>query len=569
MNFSQEHILGRILISQNVISEEQFAEALEEKQRSGKLISHILVDLGFVKQEIVLGTIADHLNMEVVNLNELDIPQQIINKLSASWARMYRVLPIDFFDNVLTLAMADPLNPNILDDLRFILDCEVKGAISNPKDIDAALDKYYGSEDAENSIATLIDNYEEGELDLETAGEMERFDLANLNEMVNEAPVIKLLNLVLLQAIKDKASDIHFEPFESDFKIRYRVDGTLYDMIPPPRNLALAVTSRVKVLSNLNVAERRLPQDGRIQLNVGGKNIDLRVSTLPTAFGESVVMRILDRSNVSLDLNQIGLPEEIKNKVIEIIEKPNGIFCVTGPTGSGKTTTLYSCLKYINKVDTKIITTEDPIEYDLEGVIQVAIRESIGLTFARCLRAILRQDPDKVMVGEIRDVETAQIAIEASLTGHLVLSTLHTNDAPGSITRLIDMGIEPFLLTSSLEGILAQRLVRTICPECKEKYKPSPETLYTWGLSLNDIEGHTLYYGKGCKNCNNSGYKGRTGIYELLILNDSLRELILEKAPQSMLKAKASEMGMQTLRESGLIKAFQGITTLEEVVRES
>lgn len=569
MNFSQEHIIGKILISQGFLSEEQFAEALEEKQRSGKLMSHILVDLGFVKQEIVLDTISDHLNMEVVQLNQLDIPQQITNMINASWARMYRIVPIDFFDNVLTVAMADPLNPNCLDDLRFILNCEVKGAISNPKDIDAALDKYYGPEDAENSIATLIDNYEEGELDLETASEIDRFDLANLNEMVNEAPVIKLLNLVLLQAIKDKASDIHFEPFETDFKIRYRVDGTLYDMIPPPRNLALAVTSRIKVLANLNVAERRLPQDGRIQLNVGGKNIDLRVSTLPTAFGESVVMRILDRTNVSLDLNQIGLPEEIKNKVIEIIEKPNGIFCVTGPTGSGKTTTLYSCLKYINKVDSKIITTEDPIEYDLEGVVQVAIRDGIGLTFARCLRAILRQDPDKVMVGEIRDVDTAQIAIEASLTGHLVLSTLHTNDAPGSITRLIDMGIEPFLLTSSLEGILAQRLVRTICNECKEKYTPTPEMLASWGFSMSDIEGHTLYYGKGCKNCNNSGYKGRTGIYELLILNDSLRELILEKAPQSMLKAKASEMGMQTLRESGLIKAFQGITSLDEVVRES
>ncbi len=569
MNFSQDHLLGQLLYERGLLTEEQLLEALEEKKRSGRLLSYILVDYKYVTEQQVLEMLSDQLGMEMVELKELSIPQEIINKLNASWARMYRVVPVDLFENILTVAMADPLNPNILDELRFMVDYEVRGAISNPQDIDAALDKYYGQEDADDSIAALIDGYDDSDIDLEADSIDDRSDITNLTEMANEAPVIKLLNLVLLQAIKDKASDIHFEPFETDYKIRYRVDGTLYDMIPPPRNLAVAVTSRIKVLSNLNVAERRLPQDGRIQLNVGGKSIDLRVSTLPTAFGESVVMRILDRSNVQLDLDKIGLPEDIKEEVKGAIEKPNGIFIVTGPTGSGKTTTLYSCLRHVNDIETKIITTEDPVEYDLEGVVQVAIRDSIGLTFARCLRAILRQDPDKVMVGEIRDLETAQIAIEASLTGHLVLSTLHTNDAPSSITRLIDMGVEPFLLTSSLEGILAQRLVRRICPECKEKFSPTDEMLENAGLTAADVDGLSFYYGKGCKNCNNTGYKGRTGIYELLTLNDTMHQLIIDRAPQATLKAKARECGMVTLRESGLVKVFQGVTTLEEVIRES
>ncbi|MCD6460690.1 type II secretion system ATPase GspE [bacterium] len=570
MNYTQNHILGQLLVEQKLLTQEQLMEVFEEQKRTGKLLTHLLVDCGFVTQEQLLLTMSAQLNMEVVDLNKLSIPKNITEKVSASWARMYHIVPIDFYDNTLTIALADPLNQNTLDELRFIIDFDVKGAISNPEDIQAALKKYYGEEEGDSTIASLIDNYDENELNIENDEfEDDRANIANLNEIVNEAPVIKLLNLVLLQAIKDKASDIHFEPFENEFKIRYRVDGTLYDMIPPPRHLALAVISRVKVLSNLNVAERRLPQDGRIQLNVGGKSIDLRVSTLPTAFGESVVMRILDRSNVSLDIDNIGIPQDIKKQIIEIIEKPNGIFLVTGPTGSGKTTTLYSCLRHVNKIETKIITTEDPIEYDLEGIVQVAIRDSIGLTFAACLRSILRQDPDKIMVGEIRDIETAQIAIEASLTGHLVFSTLHTNDAPSSITRLIDMGVEPFLMTSSLEGILAQRLVRTICEECKEQYIPEKEILESAELTMEDIEGHTLYYGKGCKKCNNTGYKGRTGIHELLILDDGLRELVLKKAPQAALKAKARESGMRTLREIGLIKALQGITTIQEILRET
>ncbi len=567
MNFSQDQFLERFLLERGLLDQTQLEEALEEKKRLGKPMTHIVADLGFVTQEQLLSAIGEQLSMDLVNLNELDIPIEIIEKLESSWARMYAVIPINFYDNTLTVAMADPLNPNILDELRFIVDCEVKGAISNPEDIAAALDKYYQQEDTADSMASFIDTYDD--MDMELDDDLDRTDIGNLSEMVNEAPVIKLLNLVLLQAIKDKASDIHFEPFESEFKIRYRVDGTLYDMIPPPRHLALAVISRIKVLANLNVAERRLPQDGRIQLNVGNKNIDLRISTLPTAFGESVVMRILDKSNVSLDLHQIGMPEDIITRVIEIIEKPNGIFVTTGPTGSGKTTTLYSCLRHINRPEAKVITTEDPVEYDLEGVIQVAINDSIGLTFSACLRSILRQDPDKVMVGEIRDVETAQIAIEASLTGHLVFSTLHTNDAPGSVTRLIDMGVEPFLVTSTLEGVLAQRLVRKICTECKEAYTPNQEILNAMGLTMADIEGQALYYGKGCKNCNNTGYKGRTGVYELLVLNDSIRELILEEAPQSVIKAKAKEAGMQTLREAGIAKVFQGVTTLEEILRES
>ncbi|MCB1194577.1 type II secretion system ATPase GspE [bacterium] len=566
MGIVQDQLLGHILLERNMVTQGQLAETIEQQERSGKPLVKELIDFGFVTQNQVLEAISEQLNMDVIALNELDIPQSVIDKINASCARMYQIIPVKFADNTLTVAMADPLNPNILDELNFILDCDVRGAISNPQEIEDALDKYYGQENAEDSITSLIDSYEDGEVDLENALEENRSDISNVAELANEAPVIKLLNLVLIQAIKDKASDVHFEPFENEFKIRYRVDGTLYEMIPPPKHLAMAVISRIKVLANLNVAERRLPQDGRIQLNVGGKNIDLRVSSLPTVFGESVVMRVLDRSNVSLDIDKIGMQEEIKKKVIEIVDKPNGIFIVTGPTGSGKTTTLYSCLRHINKIDSKVITTEDPIEYDLEGIIQVPIKDSIGLTFSACLRSILRQDPDKVMVGEIRDVETAQIAIEASLTGHLVLSTLHTNDAPGSITRLIDMGIEPFLLTSTLEGVLAQRLVRRICEGCKEEYSPSVEILQALP---EELRGQPFYYGKGCKQCNKTGYKGRTGIYELMVITDAVRAQILEKAPQSVLKAKAREAGMQTLRESGLYKALQGLTTLEEVFRET
>ncbi len=391
--------------------------------------------------------------------------------------------------------------------------------------------------------------------------------MQNVEAEANATPIIRYVDLILYQAIQDRASDIHFEPFENEFKIRYRVDGALYEMAPPPRHLALPVISRVKVLANLNIAERRLPQDGRIQKSIAGRQVDLRVSTLPTQFGESVVLRVLDRSTVNLSLAALGMPPNIHNYILKTIDKPNGIFIVTGPTGSGKTTTLYGCLNEINTVDSKLLTAEDPVEYDIEGIMQVPINEAIGLNFGRVLRAFLRQDPDRIMVGETRDLETAQIAIQASLTGHLVFTTLHTNDAPGAVTRLIDMDVEPFMISASLEGVLAQRLIRKICPDCRVAYEPSEALLAQLGLSPHEIGDKNFYYGKGCATCNETGYKGRKGIFELLDITDPIRELINKRAPTVVLKQKAIELGMTTLREDGLRSIYDGETTIEEVLK--
>ncbi len=389
----------------------------------------------------------------------------------------------------------------------------------------------------------------------------------NLENLANETPIIKFVNLVLMQAVSDRASDIHFEPFEDEFKIRYRMDGALYEMAPPPKHLAVPVTSRIKVMANLDIAERRLPQDGRISLNLAGKPIDLRVSTLPTQFGESVVLRVLDRSAVSMDLENLGFPDFLYNYMLEVIQQPNGIVIVTGPTGCGKTTTLYSALRRLNTIDTKLLTAEDPVEYDIEGVMQVAIHENVGMTFAKALRSFLRQDPDVIMVGEMRDLETAQIGIQASLTGHLVLTTLHTNDAPGAVTRLVDMGSEPFLISSSLLCVLAQRLVRTVCKNCRTPFEPTENQLSLLNLSPHDVGDKVFYYGRGCGTCNDSGYKGRKGIYELLPISEQIRELINQRAPTVVLRQKAVELGMVTLREDGLRGIFEGDTTIEEVLK--
>jgi len=375
--------------------------------------------------------------------------------------------------------------------------------------------------------------------------------------------------MVLLQAVRDRGSDIHLEPFEHEFKVRYRVDGVLYEMMPPPIQLARAVISRVKVMSNLDIAETRLPQDGRIELNIGGNPVDLRVSTLPTMYGESVVMRVLDRSNVALNLEQIGLRSEELKLLRALLEKPNGIILVTGPTGSGKTTTLYSALNEMNTIDVKIITTEDPVEYDLEGIMQCQINEEIGVTFANCLRSILRQDPDKILVGEVRDLETAQIAVEASLTGHIVLSTLHTNDAPSAVTRLLDLGLEPFLITATLEAIVAQRLVRRICLNCRTPYEPTDEGLYELELTRSEIEGKQFFYGTGCKKCNGSGYKGRIAIFEIMVISDRVRDMIMNMASTAELRNVSKEEGMRMLRDSGLLHIYDGISTIEEVVKET
>ncbi|HZE58727.1 MAG TPA: GspE/PulE family protein [Chthoniobacterales bacterium] len=552
-----------IFVEQHVLQPSQAEDVLEEAQLNGKTVEQALVDSGFVDQRGFYQVIADALATEFVELDAGEIPQEILRLIPAGLARLHRALPVAMNDNTLDVALVDPLDPRAAEDLRFALGKDVHVVVAPVEEVEERIKRYYGS-DSSSMEDILKQLGETGEL-LALRGTDESAQAVEAE--ANATPIIRFVDLILFQAIQDRASDIHFEPFENEFKIRYRVDGALYEMAPPPRHLALPVISRVKVMANMNIAERRLPQDGRIQKNVAGRNVDLRVSTLPTQFGESVVLRVLDRSTVNLDLEALGLPDYIYAYVLEIIERPNGIFIVTGPTGSGKTTTLYSCLRRINTIDSKLLTAEEPVEYDLEGIVQVPVNEAIGLTFARTLRAFLRQDPDRIMVGETRDLETAQISIQASLTGHLVFTTLHTNDAPGAVTRLIDMGVEPFLISSTLEAVLGQRLLRSICPQCRTTYQPSDALLAQLGLSKRDIGDRKFFYGKGCDACNQTGYKGRKGIYELLKITDPLRELINERAPTVTLKEKAIELGMVTLRQDGLRSIFAGDTTIEEVLK--
>ncbi len=560
--------LGKLLLDRGFITENQLQQALDEQRYTGKLLGRTLVELGFVKEEDILKTLGVQAGIDFVDLAKISIPRDVLQKVSPTIIKIYKIMPIKFEEGTLTIAMSDPLNVNISDDLRFMLGCNIKGVIAKEADVVEAIQKYYGERG--ESINELLSEIEKSAPALSREEEEEEVtDVVVLQELASQPPVVKLLNLILLQAVKDRASDIHFEPFEDKYMIRYRVDGILYDITNPPRNLALAISSRIKVMSNLDIAERRLPQDGRIMISVEGKNIDLRVSTLPTVFGESVVMRVLDRDVVSLSLDQVGMSEDVRREVRRIINKPNGIVLSTGPTGCGKTTTLYSCLREINKMDYKIITTEDPVEYDIAGIIQVSIKPKINLNFATCLRHILRQDPDIIMVGEIRDAETAQIAVQASLTGHLVLSTLHTNDAPGAITRLTNMGVEPFLITSTLEAVIAQRLIRVICKNCRERYHPEQKILEEMGLTKEELKDMVFYKGKGCSQCNKNGYKGRTGIFELLIISDALKPLIMDRVQTSVIREAARKEGMSTLREDGLKKVREGITTIDEVVRET
>ncbi|MHC4283644.1 MAG: GspE/PulE family protein, partial [Planctomycetota bacterium] len=421
----------------------------------------------------------------------------------------------------------------------------------------------------DENINELISEIQGDTFLAEFDGRNQSIDLDELKELSESNPVKKLLNLVLLQAIRDKASDIHFEPFENEYKMRYRIDGVLYEMVPPPKYIAAALSSRIKVMANLDIAERRMPQDGRISLTVQGKPVDLRVSVLPTMFGESVVLRVLDRSQVSFDLEKLGLRQQDRELVRQLIHKPNGIIIVTGPTGSGKTTTLYSAMNELNDVETKLITVEDPVEYDIDGLIQVQMKPDIGLTFARCLRSILRQDPDIILVGEIRDLETAEIAAQASLTGHVVFTTLHTNDAPSSIARLLDLGVEPFLVTATIEGIVAQRLVRKICEKCKTPFEPTEGQLSELSLTPDDIKGKQFYYGRGCNKCNNTGYRGRTGVFEIMTFNDEIRDLIMNQASTNVLRAAGQKAGMRLLRDNGLAALYDGITTIDEIVKET
>lgn len=569
--FTPQKPLGQLLKEMELVSEGQIQEALSVQRDKGGALGKILVELGYVTEDEMLLALGAQVGMEVINLDEVEIPHDVIDKVSSTMSKVYKIMPYKFENNVLTVAMADPLNVNVLDDLRFMLNCEIQGAVSNEAAVDRAIEKHYAgqTETVEDILKQMTEAAQSLDAEFKKDPKTQSFDLQSLEGMAQAAPVVKLLNLILLQAIKDKASDIHFEPFETEFKVRYRVDGVLYEMMPPPIHLALALISRIKVMSNLNISETRLPQDGRIMLAIGGRPVDLRVSTLPTMFGESVVMRVLDRSVVSLDLDNIGMRADDLKLLKRLLDLPNGIIIVTGPTGSGKTTTLYSCLNSINDVQWKTITTEDPVEYDLDGVIQVQINDEIGVNYAVLLRTILRQDPDYILVGEVRDLETASIAIEASLTGHLVFSTLHTNDAPSAITRLLDLGTEDFLISATLEGIVAQRLVRRICYKCKEEFEPTEEQLMELSLSPEDVQSKHFYFGRGCENCNNTGYRGRLALFEIMLATDGIKNAIMEHCSTDKVRQIAREQGMRSLRECGLLGIFDGLTTIEEVVRET
>jgi type IV pilus assembly protein PilB len=558
---NNEQVLD-LFVDQNVLQKAQADDVLTEAQQNGKTIVQAMVDGGFMDEAGFYRTMAEGIGAEFIDLNDREIGPEVVKIVPAGLARLHRALPVELVDGTLRVALADPLESSTAEDLRFALGRDIEVVVAPVEQIEDRIKIFYGS-DTSSMEEVLKQLGEVGELMQLREGD----GATGAEAEAGATPIIRFVDLILYQAIQDRASDIHFEPFENEFKIRYRVDGALYEMAPPPRHLAPPVISRVKVMASMNIAERRLPQDGRIQKNIAGRNVDLRVSTLPTQFGESVVLRVLDRTTVNLDLEMLGMPKYVGDYILEVIERPNGIFIVTGPTGSGKTTTLYSCLRKINTLDSKLLTAEEPVEYDLEGIVQVPVNENIGLTFARVLRAFLRQDPDRIMVGETRDLETAQIAIQASLTGHLVFTTLHTNDAPGAITRLIDMGVEPFLISSTLEAVLGQRLLRSICLNCRASYEPNTNTLDQLGLGRRDLGDKKFYYGKGCDACNHTGYKGRKGIYELMRISDPLRELINERAPTVTLKQKAIELGMITLRQDGLRSVFDGDTTVEEVLK--
>jgi len=551
-------LIRDIVLEAGLINQTQADEVWESHASTGKSFADGLMDAGLADRPSILQAIADHLGVQYYSVIPATLPDEVVKVLKPAQAHKYMVVPVSDEAGKLTLVAKDPFNSSAVNELTFILKRDIEIAVAEPQAVEAGVIRVYGEPSA-SSIEDLL-----GEFDQIDGTATTEEDVANV---ANQAPIIRFVDLVLQEAVKAKASDIHFEPFEDQFRIRYRIDGSLYEMAPPPKNLSSAVIARVKVLSALNIAERRVPQDGRIKTTISGRAIDLRVSTLPTQFGESVVLRILDKTVVNLSLDALSMKDDIKEGIRQMVNKPNGIFIVTGPTGSGKTTTLYSALREVNTEDIKILTAEDPVEYEVEGIMQVPINHQVGLTFAAALRSFLRQDPDTIMVGEIRDIETAQISVQASLTGHVVLSTLHTNDAPGAVTRLIDMGLEPFLISASLEGVLAQRLLRKICRNCRTAYEPDKEVISMLDVDALEISNKKFYFGKGCTECNRSGYKGRQGLFELMTINDSLRTLITQKAPTLVLKQKAVELGMRPLREDGLRCIFDGYTTIEEVLK--
>jgi type IV pilus assembly protein PilB len=558
---SHSPAIYEFLKEQRLIDPSQLDELNEEHKATGKPLADVVIDLGIIEKSALLHRIAEHLGYDFLTELPVQFPGEAIAALTGKLARDYGVMPLSADQQNIDLLVSDPFNTQAIDDLTFALGRNVRLFFADPDKIDVQIKQHYGEDEA--SIDDLLQEINSGNLPTDGRDLSDR----DIESMAEQTPIIRFVNLVIGQAIRDKASDIHFEPFEHEFKIRYRIDGALYEMAPPPKALSLPILSRIKVLASLNIAERRIPQDGRIKITIGGRQVDLRVSTLPTQFGESVVLRVLDQSAVQLDISQLGMPPDVFNGIQDVVRRPNGIFIVTGPTGSGKTTTLYSGLRIINTADLKLLTAEDPVEYEIEGIMQVPVNPLVGLTFAAALRSFLRQDPDVIMVGEIRDLETAQIAIQASLTGHLVLSTLHTNDSAGAVTRLVDMGVEPFLIASSLEAVLAQRLVRRVCVQCRTPYTPPPEMLKQLGIAADNVGDRQFFYGKGCPVCSQSGYRGRLGIYEWLRMTEAVRDLIGQRAPTLVIRQKAIEQGMRTLRDDGLRSIFDGHTSIEEVIK--
>jgi general secretion pathway protein E/type IV pilus assembly protein PilB len=560
---AKDDYLIDLLVDMGQVSNEQLAPVREEAAASGEGVVDLLLSKKIIRPINVAQAKAAHFGYEFVNLGELRLSDDVISAITRTVAKRYRVIPVGKHDHTLAVAVADPSDLDAVDSLQRLLNADIELRVTTDEDIENALNKYYGA--ADDSVTQLIQDITEGEVEVGLPTKAAEADDQSVVE--SDAPIIKLVNTLIVEAFRSRASDIHLEPLSKTFRVRYRIDGVLHEMKSPPKRLQAAILSRLKIQSNMSIAERRVPQDGRIQTSVGGKLIDLRVSCVPTNHGESIVMRILDKEGLRLGLPELGFFTDDQQTFERLIGLPDGILLVTGPTGSGKTTTLYSCLNFINRPDRKIITVEDPVEYLLAGINQVQVNETVGLTFASALRAMLRQAPNVIMLGEIRDLETATIAINASLTGHLVFSTLHTNDAPSAVTRLIDIGVKPFLVASSVRALMAQRLVRKVCKRCAVPYEPTESELQSLNLDASKTTGATFMRGKGCNDCNKTTYRGRFGIFEIFVIDDEARKLIYDRVPASILRARAREMGMRTLREDGARKVMAGLTTADEVIR--
>jgi general secretion pathway protein E/type IV pilus assembly protein PilB len=561
---AQDEYVVEILRDVGLVTHDDLQAAKEKAKSDGIGIVEALVQMGRVTQMDVSKALASQFGLDTINLSEYRVPEDVIALVPRHIARRFKIVPVYKHDNTLTVAISDPLDMDTVDTLRYMLKMNVEPVVASRPDIEASLTRYYGNVD--DTMENMLQEITEGEVQLNLPGQGAEVKVEDSTVTEVDAPIIKLVGLLIMEAYRNRASDIHIEPMEKKLRVRYRIDGVLHEVDNPPKRLQGAIISRIKIMANMSIAEKRLPQDGRIQIPVMGRTLDLRVSDLPTNHGESIVMRILDKSSLLLGLGDLGFFSDDQATMERIIGLPDKIFLVTGPTGSGKTTTLYACLNFINKPDRKIITVEDPVEYQLAGINQVQVNPDINLTFAAALRSILRQAPNIIMIGEIRDLETANIAVQAALTGHLVFSTLHTNDAPSAVTRLIDMGVKPFLVASSVAAIMAQRLVRTVCKKCREPYTPTEYEMRVLNLNPEEIRKTTLWRGRGCGDCARTGYRGRTGIYEIFTVDDEIRRLIYEKVPSNVIRARARELGMRTLRQDGIRKIMAGLTTPEEVI---